>query len=250
MKLIRYLVPLFLLFSSVAYAAPDYSKPNLSSGRDVFAGEVRENVNACTKIDPTGGTSIPEGAIWFDYANGLLKRYESSVWTNKPVTVSDGSITSAKILDGTIATADIADSNVTEAKLADDAASRSAPLISSYVLAGNGTGAAAVILRNFSVSVTRLSMPKAGKVTHLSINIQQPLTSGTLTMGIYKNGVDSGQTVVMTGGASVVDRTAALGSPVSFVAGDYLEVTYSTSSAVFTSGTSQGIYQAWGHFTE
>lgn len=149
-----------------------------------------------------------------------------------------------------VKTAWIEDGAITEAKLHDDAASRSTTLISAYVLAGDGSAAATTILRNLSVSVSRLSMPKAGKITHLSINIQQPLTSGTLTMGIYKNGVDSGQTVVMTGGTGVVDRTAALASAVSFAAGDYLQIYYSTSSAVFTTGTSQGIYQAWGHFTE
>ena len=91
---------LLFLHVPVAFAAPDFNKPAVSSTRENFPAEIRDVDTALVKQDPTTASNIPEGAIWFDYANGVFKRYESAVWTIKTLAASaiaDASVTFAKL---------------------------------------------------------------------------------------------------------------------------------------------------------
>ncbi len=145
-----------------------------------------------------------------------------------------------------IATAAIVDGAVTEAKLDTDAATRSCLLIESAVSVNDGSSSIGEMTRLGGSSTKETRMPKAGKVTHITINCQTGKTAGTLTITLYKNGVTTGKTVTLGnsehGGASITAET--------FAAGDRISLAITTSSVTFTSPPANLIATAWGHFTE
>lgn len=263
MKLVRYLVPFFLLFRSIAFAAPDYSKPVTSTPIDQYAGYIRENVNAATKIDPSTGTSIPEGAIWYDYANKLFKRYESSSWVTKEV-IPDASILFAKfqnIATDRLIGRDTASSGVPEeisltnglaftgstsigistggvsaAMLASTAASRGAYLGSFVLLTDGGSGDVQGTFGNASNSGMAQVSPFAIKITHLSYAFHNSLSLGTgsIDAKVYVAGSPSGQSINI--GTGTHTGYGAL-TEVAVTAGQTFYVLFTKNSSPTTSRT-------------
>lgn len=153
-------------------------------------------------------------------------------------------VTSAKIANLTVVAGNIADATITSAKLDADAATRSTQLYNLEAL-GITDGTAAIAEYAF-----RRPMPKAGKVTHITANIQQAsgasITGGTLTFTLYKNGVTTGKTVALTTGESY-DVSAIAAE--SFVAGDRLSVALTKAGVTMTAGSQFFEVILWGHFT-
>lgn len=156
-------------------------------------------------------------------------------------------VTTAKIADSNVTTAKIANDAVTEAKLDADAATRSCILVEAYASVANGTISIQELPRALaSGQTTRSRMPKAGKVTHLSINSQTGKNGGTLTITLYKNGSTTSKTLTLPNSENASGSITAE----SFAAGDTLSLAITTSSVTFTSPPADLIATAWGHFTE
>lgn len=145
-----------------------------------------------------------------------------------------------------VTTARIADGNVTAAKLDADAASRSTLLLDLATSISNGT-----------VAITELDVfrvaPKGLKITQLSVAIRKnggssvSVTGGTATFTLYKNGVSTGERVILSTGESSDYITI---SPQTLVAGDKFSLALTQSVATFTGGSANVDIQVWGHFTE
>jgi hypothetical protein len=196
-----------------------------------------------------------------DLANGINQcvNKDGSNAANVVTTswIANGAITTAKLAAGAvtsvatnaIGTDAITDGAVTEAKLSDDAASRSTLLYSGGAKAvSGGTIALGSVVNGSSSSdilpwVVRIPMPKAGKVTHLTMSIDGSISSGTMTVTLYKNGSNTSQAVSLTSGFRKSQAIAA----VSFVAEDYI---YLEVSGTFTLTDAAVVHgAAWGHFT-
>lgn len=189
----------------------------------------------------TAGSGVPEeipvgGGIEFSGA-GSLRLSAGGVGTSN---LADGAVTTIKLLDG----------NVTESKLSDDAATRSAYLLQTSVLVADATQAITLMAREAGETVgygaKSIVMPKAGKVTHLSLALGAAITGGTLTITLYKNGVTTGKVVTITSGstnyADIADET--------FAAGNTLGLAYTLASCTFSGGVAGLVADALGHFTE
>jgi len=185
----------------------------------------------------TAGTGVPEaltvgGGVEFSGSGGIQR----SALTGD-VTAPAGSNSTT-----------IATGAVTEAMLADDAATRSCYLFQSGVDLDtpDGTAAIAEIPLSGNIVVSQIAMPKAGKVTHLSVSLGTAITSGTLTLTLFKNGSTTGKSITITSGT--LNHGAITAE--SFVAGDSLSIAITKASCTFTSGSSNGTaVTAWGHFT-
>lgn len=199
-------------------------------GRDTASSGDVEEISVSGGLEFSGSAAIQRSALTGD------------------VTASAGS-GSTTIASNAVTTAKILDANVTEAKLADDAATRSALLTESAEDYADGSGAITEIRRasTGTKDVYKITMPKACKVTHLSINLSNAKTSGTLVVTVYKNGSTSGQAITM---ATTTDDAQALGAAVSFAAGDELSLAVTRTSCVFSGGSTRVVGVAWGHFTE
>lgn len=149
------------------------------------------------------------------------------------VKITDLNVTTAKINDLAVTTGKIADGAVTPAKLS---------VTLAYPLAVFGstsiTGPSTDLYLNWhedgseSLSVldeTRFYFARAASLTHISAVIKDG-TSETKTFKIYKNGSDTGQALSVT--TSDLTGYVALGSPVSVVAGDYIEIRFTSANAV------------------
>lgn len=291
----RFIAILILITAevSIASAAPNYNKPDLTSTRENFPAEIRENVNSAIKIDPTTGSNIPSGAIWFDYANGLLKRYESAAWVAKTLatgSIADSAVTLSKIqnitsdrllgrdtassgaieeltvgggleftgsggiqraaLTGNVTASagsnstTIAPGVVTESMLADDAASRSTMLGFYSIDSLTGTiGATDATIPQGLGQSKAYRMPKAGTVTHLSIECTTTISAGSITITLFENGSTTSKTLVASSGTGSSGSITAE----TFAAGNTLGLQFSTSSLT---GGSTCLFVMWGHFTE
>lgn len=145
-----------------------------------------------------------------------------------------------------VTTARIADGNVTAAKLDADAASRSTLLFDYATSVSDG-----------SLSITESDVfrvaPKALKITQLSISIHKNggsavnVTGGTLTLTLYKNGVSTGERVILSTGESSDYITI---STQTLAAGDKFSFAQTRSALTVTGGSANIDVQAWGHFTE
>lgn len=159
--------------------------------------------------------------------------------------IAAGAVTTTKLGAVSIGTSQIADGAVTEAKLDDDAASRRCLLSSCYSTETDGSMSIGLRALNGS-ELPQITLPRACKVTHLSVDLRQVITSGTLTVTLYKNGVTTGKNLGITSGVSA---SGAITTE-SFAVGDTLGIAITTASAVFASGTSQLMAAAWGLFIE
>lgn len=139
---------------------------------------------------------------------------------------------------------------ITSTWLHADAASRSTLLIqSANVSLPTGTNAAADLyiyagLGVLGFNIAKITMPKAGKVTHLSINMLANVTAGSLTAILYKNGATTGKALAVTSGS---DDTGAIAAE-SFSAGDEISIAFSTNGVTY-SASNMMLVSAWGHFT-
>jgi hypothetical protein len=159
--------------------------------------------------------------------------------------IANLAITTGKIADLGVTGAKIADATIATGKLDADAASRSCLLFESRISTTGGTTAIAEMVRLGGSSTTRIRMPRAGKVTFISVQSQTGKTSGTLTITLYKNGATTSKTFVMPNAES---GTGAITAE-SFVAGDTLSLAITNASTVFTSPPADLICTAWGHFS-
>ena len=111
----------------------------------------------------------------------------------------------------------------------------------------NGTAIGA-LLASSSVSIGML-MPKSGVLTDFTIHNVQPITGGTLFIKvnvINGGGTTSTAVLSLTSGQRAL---SALGSPIPFLAGDWVTLDWQTVSAVFTTGGTGGtIVNALGKF--
>lgn len=203
-------------------------------GRDTASSGIVEELTVGGGLEFTGTGGIQRSV--------LIGEVTASAGSNI-TTIANNAVTTAKILDG----------NITEAKLADDAATRSAELLQVFKdITNSNTASNISMLIDSNTSATSYIslkiMPKGGKVTHLSFSSSDTKSSGTLTIKLYKNGIDTGQSLTINNGALV--QTGAI-TAVTFVAGDYLAIRYSTVSMVWTTGVTNYIMvNTWGHFTE
>lgn len=250
----------------------DFNKPTVSSSYTTFPTEVRDNVSAVAKQDYSGASNIPTGTKRYNTSTKQIEQYNGSTWDAQEITnLADGAVstaaklasnvvTTAKILDSNVTTAKIADSNVTAAKIADgtitevklddDAATRSAGL---FVGVYNGmpqtslgpASMGAHIAATAATFVALKRMPKAGKITHLSVATDASVTGGTITITLQKNGSSTGKTVVLSSGLT---NSGAITAE-SFAAGDTIGLTITAASYTRASGVGNFIADAWGHFT-
>ncbi len=151
-----------------------------------------------------------------------------------------------------IAAAAIASEAVTEVKLHPDAATRSCILLqagaNTNILDGTISSTALLISPDASNLVWSVTMPKAGKVTHLSLNLGKAVSSGTFTLTLFKNFSTTSKVLDVTSGPNSSGSITAE----SFVAGDELQLYVSSAAPVaFVTGNSRGtLGTAWGHFIE
>lgn len=187
----------------------------------------------------TAGSGVPE-------AISLTGGLEFSGSTS--IRVADLGITSAKLAADAVTTAKILDANITEAKLADDAATRSCIILRTGESRDLSDGTAAIQELPMGIGqVSRFTLPKAAKVTHLSCDTFSAVTGGTFTVTLYKNGVTTGKTLVVTSGTN---NSGAITAE-SFAAGDEISIAVTMASVTFSGGSSNGTsLTAWGHFTE
>lgn len=158
--------------------------------------------------------------------------------------IAANAVTTAKILDANVTTAKIADANVTEAKLADDAASRSTSFGCFTVQVVNGTAAASNAVR-FDYNA-EIKVPKACKVTHLSLVMDKIVSSGNVVATLSKNASSTGKTLTITTGNTAYAAITAE----SYAAGDRIEMLVATNALTLTSSPANLIVDVWGHFTE
>lgn len=154
------------------------------------------------------------------------------------------SISASQIDSNAVTTSKIADGNVTEAKLADDAASRSALIVTGLTgTIANGT----LAIQEIQETIRRL--PKTCKITHLSISnsFNENISSGTLTITLYKNRVTTGQSLALTAGEA---RDYAAISVQTYAPGDTISYAITQASVVTPLTAVNILVDIWGHFTE
>jgi hypothetical protein len=219
-----------------------------SEGDSNWATSIKNNCfQKISEHDHTGagnGVQIATAAI----ANLAVTSAKIDAGAVTESKLGDNSVTRDKIFNLEVTTGKIANGAVTEAKLDDDAATRSTVLSRFFAapLSGTGTGAYSNAYDFTSgQNINQATMPKTGKVTHLTIQCFNALSGGNITATLYKNNVTTSQSISLTSGDQ---RKSAAITAVSFVANDYLEVRYS-SDASFNGGAKQ-LIDLWGHFTE
>ena len=106
-----------------------------------------------------------------------------------------------------------------------------------------GTNAAAAIGR--ANSVVNKIFAHAGIVTDMSLDFDTIATvsGGSVTLRLYKNGIDSAQSIVITTGNN---KQSNLSTPVTFAAGDTLSLYIETSSYTRGGGSGNYVASAWG----
>ena len=95
--------------------------------------------------------------------------------------------------------------------------------------------------------VVKITLPKAAKITHLSLNLGGTLSSGSLLLILSKNGVSTSQFITLTSGTT--DISSVLTSQ-TFAANDELGLFVVGVSSVYSGGSANVTGTAWGHFTE
>lgn len=208
--------------------AGDFNKPVVGSSYTNFPTEIRNNekANARMNYEADADANVPDGAMQFNRTDGTFEQLETGVWVPK---------------------------GIKSAGLDADAASRSTLLLTAFKdIANSNTASNITTLVDSNTAATSfissITIPKAAKVTHLAISTSDTKSSGTLTIKLYKNAVDTSQSFNFSNG--VFNQAAAI-TAVSFASGDSLQIKYTTSSMVWTTGVTNYIcVQAWGHFTE
>jgi hypothetical protein len=202
----------------------DFDTPALDLSYAEHLAAVRDGQASVAKMDyeDESDANVPEGALQFNRTDGTFEQLASGIWVPQ---------------------------GLKSAGLHADAASRSSLINTSEISLSDGSAAATAMFRSGANTVrpSVLRLPKTCKITHLSV-AGLALSSGTVTITLYKNGLSTGKTLDLTSAA-----ISATGSIVaeSFAAGDTLELYATTSSADFTvGGGGLVVADAWGHFTE
>ena len=68
--------------------AADFNNPTVNSLKASFPGEIRDNVTALAKLDPSTGSNIPTGAKRVNETTNQFERYSGSTWVPKPYGVA------------------------------------------------------------------------------------------------------------------------------------------------------------------
>lgn len=189
----------------------NWNKPDLTTTKANWPAETRALATNAAKMDYSGDTNIPTGAVRYVPATNEFEVYNGSTWDTQQI--GSAPITSAL-------------SNITNGSLA----------ITQLPIVG-------------STNIASRVLPKALKITHLSFVLLSTgaLTGGTLTVTLYKNGATTGKTLVKsTTGTSAYGSI----TPESFAAGDTISLAVTQSSCTFNGGSSTIITDAWGYFTD
>lgn len=158
-------------------------------------------------------------------------------------------IGAAALGTASVTTAKIASSAVTDAKLASTFCKSSLLFHCSTGSRSSGAGTSNCTAHG-AAGGTKFEMPVAGVITHVSGLMFALIASGSDTVQIKKNGtaVDS---TALTMDSSTTDKHVShtLASPISFVAGDYIEVNVVGNTVIYTSGPTLVNLMLFGHFT-
>jgi hypothetical protein len=232
-----------------------------ASRHDLHDQDLAAGIDACVNKDGSNATNIIEtawiqnGAVTADKlasdAVTTVKILNSNVTTAK---IADVNVTTAKIADLNVTTGKLANDAVTEAKLDPDAASRSTHIGTFYYkLDGAGTsngGTTQFMFRGGLQDVVdytparQLSIPRACKITHLSLASHDAVSSGSVSIGLYNSGSTTGQSLTLSSGKT----TSAAITAQTFAALNELELLIQWSSFV-TPDPVVVTADVWGHFT-
>lgn len=213
----------------------DWTKPDLDSTKGQLPGECIGIATSAVKLDPTLDTNIPVGAMYYNRSTKKFQEWSGAVWANVEITnLADGAVSAAsKIADGIITAAKIVDGTLTYAKAAANEWTKRTLLgmFSKNLTAGTSTTAIPIV--GGFASLTAIEMPVAVLVTHISITAVN--TGGfppdvNIICDIKKNASAQSQTVTISSGDQIT--SGAIGTPVSFAAGDNLGVQAAYTSLV------------------
>lgn len=189
----------------------NWNKPDLTTTKGNWPAETRALATNAAKMDYSGDTNIPTGAIRYVPATNEFEIYNGSTWDTQQIGTARMTASQSNLTNGSLAITQI-------------------PILG-------------------STNIASRVLPKAAKVTHLSFVLLSTgsLTGGTLTVTLYKNGVTTGKTVVKsTTGTSAYGSITAE----SFAAGDTISLAVTQSSCTFNGGSSTIIIDAYGYFTD
>jgi len=251
----------------------NWNNPTETSDYQDFPDEVRDVAKSAAKMNyvSDGDTNLFDGMMQYDRSSKKWQQRESGVWVDKELTnladdsvdtgaIQDNAVTTVKILDSNITTAKIADLNVTtgklandavtEAKLDPDAATRSTLLASFQRRQSEVTVSLAATFRGTFDAIytppTKATLPKAGKITHITINTFADVLSGTIEAILGRNGSSTGKSVTLSAGGGTGGAITAE----SFSINDYIEIAITTASPVFSGANDTLVMvEVWGHFT-
>jgi hypothetical protein len=188
----------------------------------------------------TAGSGAPEeltvgGGLEFSGAGGIRRSALSG-----DVNVAAGSATTT-IQPGVVLESMLATGAVTAAKIASSEIAKHTELMRAFGNNVQGSQTGTIMSVAGPSGVEEIVMPYSGSVTALTINLADVVIAGSLTVSVYKNGALARTATAMTSGT----RTYQTITPVTFVAGDYLEVRYDCSS-LNQSGSAGGVVALWG----
>jgi hypothetical protein len=165
--------------------------------------------------------------------------------------IADDTIDSEHYVDGSIDTAHIADSQITQAKMADDAvglpelvASAKPRWSVAFGQVTNESVTAGQMEQNVGIFTAATALvfipyvaPEAGAIVGLSVALGAARTAGTITFTVYKNGSTTGFSVVINGTNTQYHYGTQAETEDTFVAGDRIDVRYTTSADFAPNGT-------------
>lgn len=255
----------------------DWTKPDEEVNYELVLDLLKDLIKSAASMNYSSDTNVPDGHLKYDRITKNLRQLESGIWVDKEITgLADNAVTTAKIADlqvtgdkiqdgviskqkmanNSVDTSQIVDDSVTESKLTADAASRSTKLATFFgnYAGGGGTQVdpAQLILGSALTGAsateffTMWTAPKAGKITHMTIELDDNLGGGSLTATIALNGFGSVGCFFTASGSGTPSygKGGALNSPVTFSGGEMYYLIMSGTSGIRYAVT------LWGHFTE